>query len=167
LARDPSVDGLKTGHTESAGYCLVTSAKRKDMRLISVVMGTASTKAREDASAALINYGFTFFESKPVLTAGQVLGKARVWKGAEAEVSLAVARDVAVAVPRGRAGQVQAQVQVPHSVVAPLAQSAKVGTVAITLEGKTLLTEPLIAQTEVGAGGFFGRMIDSVLMKFE
>ena len=167
LARDPTVDGLKTGHTENAGYCLVTSAKRNDMRLVSVVMGMSSMKAREDASAALLNYGFSFFESKSVLTAGQVLGKARVWKGAQDEVSLAVGRNVAVAVPRGRAAQVQAQVQVPHSVVAPLAASAKVGTVAIVLEGKTLLTEPLLAQGEVAEGGFFGRMVDSVMMKFE
>jgi D-alanyl-D-alanine carboxypeptidase (penicillin-binding protein 5/6) len=167
LSRDASVDGLKTGHTESAGYCLVTSAKRNDMRLVSVVMGAASTKAREDASAALLNYGFTFFESKPVLTAGQVIGTARVWKGAQDQVSLAVTRDIAVAVPRGRAAQVQAQAQVPHSVVAPLAKSAKVGSVAILLDGKTLLTEPLVAQGEVAEGGFVGRMIDSVLMKFE
>jgi serine-type D-Ala-D-Ala carboxypeptidase (penicillin-binding protein 5/6) len=167
LLRDPSVDGLKTGHTESAGYCLVTSAKRNDMRLITVVMGTPSVKAREDASSALLNYGFSFYESKTLLTSGQVLGNARVWKGAVNDVSLTVARDVIVTVPRGRAAQVQTQLQIPPSVIAPLASGAAVGSVAVTLDGKVLLSEPLHVQTEIAEAGFFGRMVDSIKMKFE
>jgi D-alanyl-D-alanine carboxypeptidase (penicillin-binding protein 5/6) len=167
LVRDPTVDGLKTGHTDSAGYCLVTSAKRDAMRLITVVMGTPSIKAREDASAALLNYGFSFYESKSVLSNGQVLGKSRVWKGALDEISLVVARDVVVTVPRGRAAQVQAQLKIPASVVAPIAPSASIGSVAVTLDGKVLVTEPLHAQSEVTEAGLFGRMIDSIKMKFE
>jgi D-alanyl-D-alanine carboxypeptidase (penicillin-binding protein 5/6) len=167
LARDPTVDGLKTGHTEKAGYCLVTSAKRDALRLIAVVMGTPSIKAREDASSALLNYGFSFYESKSLLSKGQVLGKTRVWKGGVDEVSLAVARDITITVPRGRAAQVQTQLQIPPSVIAPIAPNAAIGSVAVTLDGKVLQTEPLHAQTEVVEAGFFGRMIDGIKMKFE
>lgn len=167
LLRDPTVDGLKTGHTESAGFCLVTSAKRNDMRLVTVVMGTGSVKAREDATAALLNYGFSFYESKSVLANGQVLGNTRVWKGAADQVALTVARDVIVTVPRGRATQLQTQLQIPPSVIAPLSAGASVGAVAITLDGKTLLTEPLHVQAEVTEAGFFGRMLDGIRMKFE
>jgi serine-type D-Ala-D-Ala carboxypeptidase (penicillin-binding protein 5/6) len=167
LLRDPSVDGLKTGHTESAGYCLVTSAKRNDMRLVTVVMGTPSVKAREDASAALLNYGFSFFEAKSLLSSGQVLGTTRVWKGSVNEVSLVVTRDVIVTVPRGRAAQLQTQLQIPASIIAPVAANAAVGNIAVTLDGKVLLTEPLHAQGEIAEAGFFGRLVDSVKMKFE
>ncbi len=167
LERDPTVDGLKTGHTETAGYCLVTSAKRNDMRLVTVVMGTTSIKAREEASAALLNYGFSFYESKTVFTNAQVLGTTRVWKGTQNEVSLAVVRDVIVTVPRGRAAQLQTQLHIPNSVLAPVAQASLVGSVGVALDGKVLLTEPLHAQNAVAEAGFFGRMIDSVKMKFE
>jgi len=167
LERDPTVDGLKTGHTDSAGYCLVTSAKRNDMRLVTVVMGTPSIKAREEASAALLNYGFSFFESKPLFTKGQVLGSTRVWKGAQKEVALAIGRDVSITVPRGRAAQLQTQLQIPASVVAPLSAATSLGSVAVTLNGKVLLSEPLHAQTDIAEAGFFSRMIDSVRMKFE
>jgi D-alanyl-D-alanine carboxypeptidase (penicillin-binding protein 5/6) len=167
LLRDATVDGLKTGHTDSAGYCLVTSAKRNDMRLVTVVMGTPSIKAREDASSALLNYGFSFFEAKPLFTSGQVLGKTRVWKGIADDVALGVLHDVIVVVPRGRAAQVQTQLHIPQSVLAPVAQASLVGSVDITLDGKVLATEQLHAQSTVTEAGFFGRMIDSVKMKFE
>jgi D-alanyl-D-alanine carboxypeptidase (penicillin-binding protein 5/6) len=167
LVRDPTVDGLKTGHTESAGYCLVTSAKRNDMRLVTVVMGTPSIKAREDASSALLNYGFSFFETKPLFTSGQVLGSTRVWKGTANDVALGITRDVVVTVPRGRAAQLTTQLHIPQSVLAPVAQASLVGSVDITLDGKVLLTEHLHAQAAVPEAGFFGRMYDSVKMKFE
>ena len=102
LARDPSVDGIKTGHTESAGYCLASSAKRGDMRLISVVLGTKSFKAREDASMALLNYGFTFYETVKAKGAGDVVLKPEVYKGEEDRVTLVPARDVYVTVGRGQ-----------------------------------------------------------------
>lgn len=167
LLRDPTVDGLKTGHTDSAGYCLVTSAKRNDMRLVTVVMGTSSIKAREDSTAALLNYGFTFFESQQLLSKGQVLGKTRVWQGAQNETSLVVSRDVVVTLPRGRAAQLQTTAQVPSSIVAPVTTQAAIGSVAVTLDGKALATEPLYAQQEILTAGFFGRLYDGIRMKFE
>jgi serine-type D-Ala-D-Ala carboxypeptidase (penicillin-binding protein 5/6) len=167
LDRDPTVDGLKTGHTEKAGYCLVTSAKRDNMRLVTVVMGTPSIKAREDASSALLNYGFNFFESKSLFTNGQVLGNTRVWKGATNDLAVGVTRDVLVTVPRGRAAQVQTQLHIPVSVLAPVAQASLVGSVDVTLDGKVLLTEQLHAQSAVAEAGFFGRLFDSIKMKFE
>lgn len=167
LLRDPSVDGIKTGHTNAAGYCLATSAQRDGMRLVTVVMGMSSERAREDATAALLNYGFNFFESKPLFAAGQVLGQTRVWKGQANEVSLGVARDIAVVIPRGRAAQLQSQASVPVSVVAPVTQDATIGSVTVTLDGKTLLTEPLRAQSSIEEAGFLGRMFDSARMKFE
>jgi D-alanyl-D-alanine carboxypeptidase (penicillin-binding protein 5/6) len=130
-------------------------------------LGTASIKAREDATAALLNYGFNFYESKPLLTIGQVLSSTRVWKGTSNEVSLVTARDVVVTVPRGRAAHLQTQLQIPASVVAPLTQGVAVGSVSVTLDGKVLLSEPLHAQTDVTEAGFFGRLSDSLRMKFE
>ena len=167
LSTDPSVDGLKTGHTEKAGYCLVTSAKRDDMRLIAVVMGTPSTKARESANAALLNYGFNFFESKQLYAAGQPIGKTHVWKGVEKELSLAAAQPVIVTVPRGHENQLQTKLEIPPSVIAPIAKNATVGTLTIAFDGKTLMTAPLQAQQEVAEAGVFGRMLDSIRMRFE
>jgi D-alanyl-D-alanine carboxypeptidase (penicillin-binding protein 5/6) len=167
LLRDPSVDGIKTGHTNSAGYCLATSAKRDGMRLVTVVMGMSSERAREDATAALLNYGFNFFETASLFAAGQSLGETRVWKGQANRLAVGVARDIAVVVPRGRAALLQSQATVPVSVIAPVTQGAPIGTVNVTLEGKTLMTEPLYAQAAVEQAGFFGRLFDSVRMKFE
>jgi D-alanyl-D-alanine carboxypeptidase (penicillin-binding protein 5/6) len=130
-------------------------------------MGTPSIKAREDASSALLNYGFNFFETKPLFAKGQVLGNTRVWKGAANEVALGLMHDVAIVVPRGRAAQVQTQLHIPPSVLAPVALGSLVGSVDITLDGKVLATEQLHAQSEVAEAGFFGRMFDSVKMKFE
>jgi len=167
LERDPSVDGLKTGHTETAGYCLVTSAKRNGMRLVAVVMGTQSIKAREDATSALLGYGFNFFETHQVLAKGQVLGNIRVWKGVDNQVPLMVNRDVLVTLPRGRKSLLNNDLQIPPSAVAPLAMSANVGFVAVTLDGKTLLAEPLHPAQDVAEAGLFGRLFDTVRMTFE
>ncbi|HTE41252.1 MAG TPA: D-alanyl-D-alanine carboxypeptidase family protein [Steroidobacteraceae bacterium] len=167
LLRDSSVDGLKTGHTEKAGYCLVTSAKRDSMRLVTVVMGTASIKQREDATSALLNYGFNFYESHKVLSQGQVLGSVRVWKGAANEVSLTVTRDVLVTLPRGRASQLKNELRIPASIIAPVVTNGSVGSVQITLEGKTLIAEPLHPTENIEGAGFFGRMVDSLRMTFE
>jgi D-alanyl-D-alanine carboxypeptidase (penicillin-binding protein 5/6) len=167
LLRDSTVDGLKTGHTEKAGYCLVTSAKRNSMRLVTVVMGTNSIKQREEATSALLNYGFNFYESHQVLTKGQVLGSVRVWKGETNEVPLAVTRDVLVTLPRGRAALLKNELKIPPSIVAPVVTNGSVGSVAITLEGKTLLAEPLHPAQNIEGAGFFGRMIDSLRMTFE
>jgi len=167
LERDPSVDGIKTGHTASAGYCLATSAKRNDMRLISVVMNTKSFKEREDASAALLNYGFNFFESKSLNQNDQPLGTVRVWKGAQNELKVGTAGEVVVTVPRGRAKLVQTKIDIPTSVVAPVDRSTPIGKITFTLNDKELATLPIYPQEDIAAAGFFARLVDSVRMKLE
>jgi len=167
LYRDSTVDGLKTGHTESAGYCLVSSAKREGMRLVSVVMGTPSMKAREDASAALLNYGFSFYQPHTAIESAQPQGTLRVWQGAVNEVQAVVKRPVVVTVPRGRAQQIKTRVVLPPSLVAPVDTNKPIGEVVVTLGDKTLITEPVYAATAVEPAGFFGRMWDAVAMKFE
>ena len=166
LWRDPSVDGVKTGHTESAGYCLIASSKRDGMRLVSVVLGTDSMKAREDASAALINYGYNFFETKRVYAAGQPLTTARVWKGAAPEVGLALKRDLYITGQRGRVGSVQAEFELPERLIAPLSASTAIGKVKVVVDGATVATYDLYPAQDVPAGGFFRRAVDSVRLWF-
>jgi D-alanyl-D-alanine carboxypeptidase (penicillin-binding protein 5/6) len=167
LWRDPSVDGVKTGHTESAGYCLIASSKRDGMRLVSVVLGTDSMKAREDASAALLNYGYNFFETKRVYAAGQPLTTARVWKGAAPEVGLALKRDLYITGQRGRVGSVQAEFELPERLIAPLSASTAIGKVKVVVDGATVATYDLYPAQDVPAGGFFRRAVDSVRLWFK
>jgi D-alanyl-D-alanine carboxypeptidase (penicillin-binding protein 5/6) len=166
LWRDPTVDGVKTGHTKSAGYCLVASAKRGDMRLIAAVMGTDSMRAREDADAALLGYGFNFFETKRLYAAGQPLTTVPVWKGEVPEVGLALDRDLYVTGQRGRVGSVRAEFELPERLVAPLAANAPLGKVRIVVDGATIATHDLFPSREVPAGGIFRRLVDSVRMWF-
>ncbi len=167
LWRDPTVDGVKTGHTETAGYCLIASAKRDGMRLVSVVMGTDSMRAREDASASLLGYGFNFYETKRVYGAGQALTTARVWKGAESEVGLVLHHDLYVTGQRGRIGSVQAQFELPARLVAPLAAGTAVGKVKVVVDGKPVATYDLYPAQDVTAGGIFRRAIDTVRLWFK
>jgi len=167
LERDSSVDGLKTGHTDSSGYSLVTSAKRNDMRLIAVVLGTKSFKEREDANAALLNYGFTFFESKAFAKTGDSLATVRVWKGLQKEVKVAATGEVVATMPRGRAALVQTKLDVPATAVAPLIHTTPIGKVSYLLDGKEIATAALYPQEDVAEAGFFSRMVDSVRMRFE
>lgn len=167
LARDATVDGLKTGHTEAAGYCLVSSAQRNGMRLVAVVMGSPSIKAREDASAALLNYGFGFYESHRFNSAGESVATTRVWKGLADSVQLAPKADLLLTVPRGQVDSIQAVVDVPVSVVAPLATDTETGRIRLMLEGKELGSWPLYPVTAVEEAGFFGRLVDSAKMWFE
>ena len=166
LWRDPTVDGVKTGHTESAGYCLVASANRDGMRLISVVLGTGSMKAREDASAALLGYGYNFFESKRIYGAGQPLTTVRVWKGAQPDVGLVLHEDLYVTSQRGQAGSVQAEFELPARLVAPLAAGTTVGKASIVVDGQPVATYDLYPAQDVAAGGFFRRAIDTVRLWF-
>jgi D-alanyl-D-alanine carboxypeptidase (penicillin-binding protein 5/6) len=161
------VDGLKTGHTDSAGYCLVTSAKRNDMRLVSVVMKAASIRARENASAALLGYGFNFFENHRFYSAGQTLATVRVWKGVAPQVTIGPTKDLILTLPRGRADRVHASVELPESLIAPTATTAEVGKVHLQLEGKELATVSLHPLQDVPAAGFFSRMVDSIKMRFQ
>jgi D-alanyl-D-alanine carboxypeptidase (penicillin-binding protein 5/6) len=167
LTRDPTVDGLKTGHTSSAGYCLVTSAKRNDMRLITVLMGTPSIKAREEGTSALLNYGFSFYETKRMYAANQNLQTAKVRKGAVDSVTVGPNADVQLTLQRGRAEAIQARVELPATLVAPLKRSTTVGHLKLTLDGKELGSYPVYPLTDVAEAGLFGRMVDSVKLWFE
>ena len=166
LWRDPSVDGLKTGHTSSAGYCLVTSASRDGMRLISVVMGTASEEARATASQALLNYGFRFFETYQLYEAGDELKTERVWKGRANEVSLGVEDDLFVTIPRGRYDALEASLELNDTLAAPLSSGQAVGRLLIALDGQTVAERPLVARQAVDEAGFFGRTADGIRLWF-
>jgi D-alanyl-D-alanine carboxypeptidase (penicillin-binding protein 5/6) len=164
LARDSSVDGIKTGHTESAGYCLASSAQRNGMRLIAVVLGTKSFKAREDASAALLNFGFTFFESAKVRGANDVILKPEVYKGEEERVTLVPARDIWVTVGRGSAGGLKTTATVKEPLVAPIVKGQTLGEITVS-DGKDVIARvPLIAQAAVPEGGWWTRMVDGIAL---
>jgi D-alanyl-D-alanine carboxypeptidase (penicillin-binding protein 5/6) len=167
LWRDPTVDGVKTGHTETAGYCLVASAKRDGMRLVSAVLGTDSMKDREDASAALLGYGFNFYETKRIYGAGQPLTTVRVWKGAEPEVGLSLRSDLYVTGQRGHIGSVKAEFELPAHLVAPLAAGATVGKVRVVVDGQPVATYDLYPAKDVPAGGIFRRAIDTARLWFK
>jgi serine-type D-Ala-D-Ala carboxypeptidase (penicillin-binding protein 5/6) len=162
LERDPSVDGLKTGHTESAGYCLVSSAKREGMRLVSVVMGSPTIRGREDASAALLNYGFNFYQTRKVYAANQPVVTLPVWKGAADEVQLGVPHDVYATIPRGQEGSLSAAADVVEPLQAPLLKDTEVGKLRVTLDGQTVGAYPLQPIIAVEEAGLFGRLSDDV-----
>jgi D-alanyl-D-alanine carboxypeptidase (penicillin-binding protein 5/6) len=162
LTRDPSVDGIKTGHTKSAGYGLASSARRGDMRLISVVLGTAGFKAREDASAALLNYGFTFYETVKAKSAGDVVLKPEVYKGEEDRVTLVPARDVFVTTSRGSAAQLKSTATVKEPVMAPIKAGQVLGELTVS-DGKDVVARvPLVAKEAVPEGGWWTRMVDGI-----
>ncbi|MGO9633535.1 MAG: D-alanyl-D-alanine carboxypeptidase family protein [Steroidobacteraceae bacterium] len=166
LERDPTVDGLKTGHTDSAGYCLVTSALRDGMRLVSVVLGSTSMKGRENASAALLNYGYSFYETKLVVKGAATLATAPVWKAAATPVDVSVRDDVYVTVPRGEGNGVKTALELKPRLIAPLARDAIVGQLRVINGNQTLATLPLHPSTSVAAGGWWRRMIDTVRLWF-
>jgi D-alanyl-D-alanine carboxypeptidase (penicillin-binding protein 5/6) len=169
LLRDPTVDGMKTGHTDSAGYCLVTSAKRDNMRLVSVVMGSDSVKAREDASAALLNYGYTFYETAKVKSAGEVLLKPRVYKSEQQYVTLAVPRDIVLTVPRGQAASLKSTARLlKEPLVAPLAANQQVGELTLADgSGNVVARVPLTPGKAVPEAGLWTRATDSVRLWFQ
>jgi D-alanyl-D-alanine carboxypeptidase (penicillin-binding protein 5/6) len=168
LLRDPTVDGMKTGHTDSAGFCLVTSAKRDGMRLVSVVLGSSSIKAREDASSALLNYGYTFYETAKVKSAGEVLLKPRVYKSTEQYVTLAVPRDIILTLGRGQAVNLKSSARVlKEPLVAPLAANEAVGELTITdPAGEIISRVPLTPGKPVPEAGIWTRATDSVRLWF-
>ncbi|MGA7802627.1 MAG: D-alanyl-D-alanine carboxypeptidase family protein [Gammaproteobacteria bacterium] len=166
LWRDPSVDGMKTGHTEAAGYCLVTSAKRGNMRLISVVMGTASENARVDVSEALLNYGFRFYDTHKLYDAGQPLTNARVWKGAQDKIPLGLQHTLYVTVPRGQYKNLSASMTVNDRLMAPLTKDKQYGTVQVSLGDEVLARKPLVALQNVPEGSFWQRMLDEARLYF-
>ena len=165
LEKDPSVDGLKTGHTDSAGFCLVTSAHREGMRLVSVVLGSTSMKARENASAALLSYGFTFYDTKLVVKGGTVLATTRVWKAAHSPVDVGIKEDLYMTLARGQSAP-NTVVDVAPKLIAPLTADANVGTLRVFSGGKSLTTVPLQPLKPVPAGGWWRRLIDTVRLWF-
>lgn len=167
LWRDPSVDGIKTGHTEDAGYCLVASAERDGMRLVSIVLGTASEKARSDGSQALINYGFRFFETRLLFEAGEEIATARVWKSANETSRLGVLDDLHVTVPRGSYDRLESTLDIPATVEAPIAAGQTVAELRISLGDNEVLRTPLRALDDNPAGSLWQRMRDGVSLWFE
>jgi serine-type D-Ala-D-Ala carboxypeptidase (penicillin-binding protein 5/6) len=166
LGKDPSVDGLKTGHTDSAGYCLATSANRNGMRLVSVVMGAPSIKAREDASAALLNYGYTFFETIRIKAANDTVLKPRVYKSAGEFAAVGVPGDVYATVARGQAGALHTNARLSvEPLIAPLAAGKPIGEFSVTdASGTVLARAPLIPLANVPLGGLWTRATDSIAL---
>jgi D-alanyl-D-alanine carboxypeptidase (penicillin-binding protein 5/6) len=165
LEKDPTVDGLKTGHTDSAGYCLVTSALRDGMRLVSVVLGSASMKAREDASASLLGYGYTFFETKLVVKGGSVLASTHVWKAAQPQLAVGIKDDLYLTLPRGKS-DLKTAAEVQPRLIAPLDVNAGVGTLRITDGSQNLVSMPLHPLQPALAGSWWRRLIDTIHLWF-
>ncbi|HET7127063.1 MAG TPA: D-alanyl-D-alanine carboxypeptidase family protein [Lysobacter sp.] len=164
LWRDPSADGIKTGHTSSAGYCLMGSARRGDQRLIAVVMGDSSENQRAVDVQALLNWGFRFYETHRLYDAGKQISTQRVWKGSIDNVRLGVSQPLLVSSPRGQYERMKATMDIPKTLVAPIAKGQALGTVKVALDGKTIVQAPLVALDAVPQGGFFSRLWDSLLM---
>ena len=166
LWRDASVDGLKTGHTEAAQYCLVSSAQRAGMRLVSVVLGASSAAARAAHSQALLNYGFRFFESHQLYSAGQQLIKKRAWYGDKKHISLGVKEDIVITIPRGRYNDLKPFVKVAAKLQAPLKKHQPVGQVAISLDGEQYAQVELVALEDIKQGGMMRKISDYFLMHY-
>ena len=163
LWRDDSVDGMKTGHTESAGFCLVASAARSDMRVISVALGTDSKKARANVSQALLNYGFRFYESHTLYDAGEVLSRPRIWSGEYETLTVGLADDLAIAIPRGAYDNLDATMDIDKNIEAPVSKGQHIGVVKVSLDGKELASVPLVALESVNEGSLFQQAKDYVL----
>jgi serine-type D-Ala-D-Ala carboxypeptidase (penicillin-binding protein 5/6) len=168
LGRDPSVDGLKTGHTDSAGYCLATSANRNGMRLISVVMGSPSIKAREDASAALLNYGYTFFETIKIKAAKDTVLKPRVYKSASEFAAVGVPFDVYATISRGQSATLKTAANLTiEPLIAPLPANKPVGEFTVTdATGTVIARAPLVPFEDVKLGGWWTRLVDTIRLWF-
>ncbi len=165
LWRDGSVDGGKTGHTEAAGYCLVASAQRDGMRLVSVVMGTASEQVRAAETQKLLGYGFRFYETAKLYEAGEVLrADARVWFGTEDRVDLVAPEALYLTLPRGVRDNLTAKLQIDDVIRAPLASDTEVGTLLVEHNGERILESPIVADREVARAGFFARLWDSLVL---
>ncbi|AZM38626.1 MULTISPECIES: D-alanyl-D-alanine carboxypeptidase PBP5/6 [unclassified Acinetobacter] len=166
LYTDPSVDGLKTGHTDEAGYCLTTSSKRGPMRLISVIFGTPSMNERASQTRTLLAWGFANFETANVQPANQVLAKAKVWFGKEDNVQIGLAENFNVTMPKGQADKIKTQLVVQPKLNAPLAKGQVVGKLVASLDGKVIAEKPLVALKPVEEASFFARLIDHIKMFF-
>ncbi|MGW8228230.1 MAG: D-alanyl-D-alanine carboxypeptidase family protein [Gammaproteobacteria bacterium] len=161
---DERVDGIKTGHTESAGYCLVASAQQDDMRLISVVLGTDSENARAAASRKLLNYGFRFYETFLLHHAAEPLQKVRIWKGEQETLPLGLQNDLYITIPRGQRNKVKANMTLETNLVAPAKKGQAYGSVNIMLGDEELSQQPLVALEDVPEGGLWRQLVDTVML---
>ncbi len=166
LWRDPTVDGVKTGHTESAGWCLVASAQRGDMRLISVVIGSESDKARTQASQALLNYGYRFFETHRLYRAEDILKTSRIWYGEQEQVPMGVGRDIYITIPRGRYRDLDASMEIDTEIAAPVDRGQHLGQVNIRLDDELIVSEQIVALQAIAEGSLFSRALDSIKLMF-
>ena len=160
-----NVDGIKTGHTSDSGYSLITSATQGDMRLISVVMGTESERARKSENKKLLRYGFRFFESVTPYTAGQSFVAHRIFMGDKDTVELGINVDTPITIPRGQAAQLKAHFELSEKLEAPISKGKEVGTLSLMLEDETIATYPLVSLEEVQEGGIFDKAMDWVSIK--
>ena len=167
LWRDDTVDGVKTGHTEAAGYCLVASAVQNDMRLISVVLGAGSDKARTSSSQSLLNYGFRFFETHRLYKANEVLKTARLWFGEQEQVAVGVGRDIHITIPRGRYKELDASMEIESEITAPISKGQELGQVNISLDDEVIVSESIVATHAVDEGSFVSRTLDSIKLMFK
>jgi serine-type D-Ala-D-Ala carboxypeptidase (penicillin-binding protein 5/6) len=167
LWRDPSIEGMKTGHTEDAGYCLVSTASRNGMRLISVIMGSASTRTRANASLALLNYGFHFYESKKLFTANVPLKQLRVWFGQERTVPVGVLRDLYLTLPIGQLASAQSTIMLNKNIKAPVEKGQPLGIISIKVNNQDYLSQPLVALQNDPKGGIFSKIADSISFLFD
>ena len=167
LWRDSSIDGLKTGHTKEAGYCLVASSKRRGMRLISVVLGAKSDDSRARESQKLFSYGFRHFETKKIYSAGELIKEnAALWYGEEDFLNLTVENDITLTYPKGDKKNLSAQITVDNEISAPITAGQILGSLEITLDGKTMTQVPLVAEKDIAEAGFFSRFFDWILLFF-
>ncbi len=166
LWRDPSVDGLKTGWTKSAGYCLVASAQRQDMRLVSVVLGSGTKYSRIKESQTLLNYGFRFYETHKLYRKHQVLAKVRVWQGAKSKLELGSKDDIYVTIPSRQYGKLKAYMEVDTGILAAVNQGDVYGEIKVEFNDKLIATMPLIALESVAEGNLWQRLLDQIRMKF-
>jgi D-alanyl-D-alanine carboxypeptidase (penicillin-binding protein 5/6) len=167
LWRDSTVDGVKTGHTQDAGYCLTSSAVRDNMRLISVVMGTNSIEARNDANQALLNYGYRFFKTHLLYKANQSLTTTRVWKGSQETVNAGLAKDLYLTIPRNQYKELDASLKITPQLIAPITKQQSIGTAIIKLKGKIISQQPLVALQTVPEGSFMQVIKDEALLLLE
>ena len=167
LWRDSTVDGIKTGHTKDAGFCLATSAKRGDQRLIAVVMGTGSEKERADANQTVLNYGFRFFETHKLFDANRPLTTRELWRGANDAAGLGLADDLLITLPRGRYNDMKATMDLPSRLIAPYTKGQQVGTLRVKLDDKVLVERPLVVLDEQPEGGWWRRFVHGILLFFK
>ena len=167
LWRDETVDGVKTGYTKAAGYCLVASAKREDMRLISVVLGTDSNKTRTKSSQSLLNYGFRYFETHQLYRADEILQSAKIWYGEQKQVGVGVGKEIYITIPRGRYRDLNVSMEIDRQISAPVESGQQLGQVNITLDDEVILSETIVAMHGVGEGSIFDRLMDRVKLMFQ